>query len=58
VEAFEDIREDLGNSYTVTYYPKPNPNDGFRKIAVEIAGDPGKKLRVHTRPGYRPTKGV
>jgi VWFA-related protein len=55
VEAFEDIREDLGNSYTVTYYPKPNPNDGFRKIAVEIAGDPGKKLRVHTRPGYRPT---
>ena len=58
VEAFEDIREDLGNSYTVTYYPKPNPNDGFRKIAVEIAGDPGKKLRVHTRPGYRPTKGT
>jgi VWFA-related protein len=55
VEAFEDIREDLGNSYTVTYYPKPNPNEGFRKIAVEIAGDPGKKLRVHTRPGYRPT---
>src|ERR1017187_9693556 len=58
VEAFEDIREDLGNSYTVTYYPKPNPNDGFRKIAVEISGDPGKKLRVHTRPGYRPTKGA
>jgi VWFA-related protein len=55
VEAFEDIREDLGNSYTVTYYPKPNPNEGFRKIAVEVAGDPGKKLRVHTRPGYRPT---
>jgi VWFA-related protein len=58
VEAFEDIREDLGNSYTVTYYPRPNPNDGFRKIAVEISGDPGKKLRVHTRPGYRPTKGA
>jgi VWFA-related protein len=55
VEAFEDIREDLGNSYTVTYYPKPNPNDGFRKIAVEIAGDAGKKLRVHARPGYRPS---
>ena len=36
VEAFEDIREDLGNSYTITYYPQPNPNEGFRKISVEI----------------------
>ena len=25
VEAFESIREDLGNSYTVTYYPQANP---------------------------------
>ncbi len=59
VEAFEDIREDLGNSYTVTYYPKPNPNEGFRKIAVELPGDAGKKLRVHARPGYKPaSKGV
>ena len=56
VEAFEDIREDLGNSYTVTYYPAPNPNEGFRKISVEIVSDPGKKYRVHTRPGYRPGK--
>jgi VWFA-related protein len=58
VEAFEDIREDLGNSYTVTYYPAPNPNEGFRSIAVEIVSDPGKKYRVHTRPGYRPSRGV
>jgi len=58
VEAFEDIREDLGNSYTVTYYPAANPNDGFRKIAVEIVSDPGKKYRVHSRPGYRPSRGV
>jgi len=35
VEAFEDIREDLGNSYTVTYYPKTNPNEAFRKITIE-----------------------
>jgi len=56
VEAFEDIREDLGNSYTVTYYPQPNPNEGFRKIAVEIVSDPGKKWRVHVRPGYRPSR--
>ena len=52
VEAFEDIREDLGNSYTITYYPAANPNEGFRKILVEIVSDPGKKLRVHCRPGY------
>src|SRR6266849_5959950 len=54
VEAFEAIREDLGNSYTVTYYPAPNPNEGFRKIAVEIVTDVGKKYRVRSRPGYRP----
>jgi VWFA-related protein len=54
VEAFESIREDLGNSYTITYYPAPNPNEGFRKIAVEITSDPGKKHRVRARPGYRP----
>jgi VWFA-related protein len=57
VEAFESIREDLGNSYTVTYYPQTNPNEGFRKIAVEIPSDPGKKYRVSARPGYRPRAG-
>jgi VWFA-related protein len=57
VEAFEAIREDLGNSYTVTYYPQPNPNEGFRKIAVEIVSDPTRKLRVSARPGYRPRTG-
>jgi VWFA-related protein len=55
VEAFEDIREDLGNSYTITYYPQANPNENFRKISVEIVSDPGKKYRVHSRPGYRPS---
>jgi VWFA-related protein len=57
VEAFESIREDLGNSYTVTYYPQPNPNEGFRKITIEIASDVGKKYRVRARPGYRPRGG-
>lgn len=57
VEAFESIREDLGNSYTITYYPQPNPNDGFRKINVEIVSDIGKKYRVRARPGYRPQGG-
>lgn len=57
VEAFENIREDLGNSYTVTYYPQPNPNDGFRKITVDITSDVGKKYRIRARPGYRPNRG-
>jgi hypothetical protein len=42
--------------YTVTYYPAPNPNEGFRKISVEIVSDPGKKYRVQGRPGYRPSR--
>jgi Ca-activated chloride channel family protein len=54
VEAFEAIREDLGNSYTVTYYPAANQNEGFRKIDIQIVGDSGKKYRVRSRPGYRP----
>jgi Ca-activated chloride channel homolog len=58
MEAFEDIREDLGNSYTITYYPQPNPNEGFRKISVEIVSDPGKKYRIQCRPGYRPSRSV
>jgi VWFA-related protein len=57
VEAFEAIREDLGNSYTVTYYPQTNANEGFRKISVEILSDAGKKYRVQARPGYRPRGG-
>ena len=57
VEAFEAIREDLGNSYTITYYPQPNPNEGFRKLSVEILSDAQKKYRVQSRPGYRPKGG-
>ena len=56
VEAFENIREDMINCYTITYYPQANPNDGFRKISVELVNDPGKKLRVQVRPGYRPSR--
>ncbi|HWF10818.1 MAG TPA: VWA domain-containing protein [Bryobacteraceae bacterium] len=54
VEAFEAIREDLGNSYTVTYYPQPNANEGFRKIDIQIVSDAAKRYRVRSRPGYRP----
>ncbi len=58
VEAFESIREDLGNSYTITYYPQPNPNEGFRKIRVETTSDAAKKLKIRARPGYRPQRGI
>ena len=58
VEAFESIREDLGNAYTITYYPAANPNEGFRRIGVEIVSDVAKKYRVRARPGYRPRPGA
>lgn len=58
VEAFEAIREDLGNSYTVTYYPAPNPNEGFRRITIEVKSDAARKYRISARPGYRPRTGV
>jgi Ca-activated chloride channel homolog len=58
VEAFEAIREDLGNSYTLSYYPQANPNEGFRRIRVELTSDAAKKYRVRARPGYRPQRGI
>ena len=57
VEAFESIREDLGNSYTVTYYPQPNPNEGFRKISIVLTNEEYKKYKIRARPGYRPQRG-
>ncbi len=58
VEAFESIREDLGNSYTVTYYPQPNPNEGFRAIRVELSSEAMRKYKIRARPGYRPQRGL
>lgn len=57
VEAFENIREDLGNSYTITYYPQPNPNEGFRKISIDLTSEQAKKYKIRARPGYRPQRG-
>ena len=53
-EAFHSIREELQNSYTITYYPQANPNEGWRSIAVEMVGENSRNLRVRTRAGYRP----
>ena len=36
VEAFESIREDLGNSYTVTYYPASKSKRG---VPEDLGGD-------------------
>jgi Ca-activated chloride channel homolog len=58
VEAFESIREDLGNSYTLTYYPQPNANEGFRRIHIELTSDAIKKYKIRARPGYRPQRGL
>jgi VWFA-related protein len=58
VEAFESIREDLGNSYTITYYPQPNPNEGFRRIRIELTSEAMKKFKIRARPGYRPQRGI
>ena len=44
----------VGLDTAPAYYPKPNPNEEFRKISVEITADVGKKYRVRSRPGYRP----
>jgi len=57
VEAFESIRDSLGNSYTVTYYPAGNDNEGFREVTVEIVTPEGRNYSVRGRPGYRPRVG-
>ncbi len=53
-EAFVNIREELASSYTLTYYPQPNPNRGWRNIEVELLGEALRKYRIRTRNGYRP----
>ncbi len=53
-KAFASIRDDLAHLYTLTYYPQPNPNYGWRSITVRLAGDRLKNFHVRTRSGYRP----
>jgi Ca-activated chloride channel homolog len=52
--AFASIRDDLAHLYSLSYYPKPNPNSGWRAITVKLVGDRLKKYKVRTRNGYRP----
>lgn len=53
-QAFASIRDDLAHLYSLSYYPKANPNMGWRAITVDLVGDRFKKCRVRTRKGYRP----
>lgn len=53
-KAFASIRDDLGHLYALSYYPKSNPNHGWRNITVRLMGDHLKNYHVRTRNGYRP----
>lgn len=53
-KAFASIRDDLAHLYTLTYYPQPNPNYGWRSISVKLTGPALKDYRVRVRSGYRP----
>lgn len=51
--AFASIREDLAHLYSLSYYPQPNSNRGWRSISVKLVGDRLQKYHVRTRDGYR-----
>jgi len=51
-QAFASIREDLGHLYSISYYPQPNPNRGWRAITVKLAGKDLQKFHIRTRDGY------
>jgi Ca-activated chloride channel homolog len=53
-KAFASIREDLAHLYSISYYPQPNPNRGWRAISVRLLSDRTTKYRIRTRDGYRP----
>jgi Ca-activated chloride channel family protein len=52
-QAFSSIRDDLAHLYTLSYYPQPNPNRGWRTITVKLVGKSLQKYHVRTRDGYR-----
>jgi len=52
-KAFASIRDDLAHLYSLSYYPQPNPNRGWRSITVNLVGKDKQKYRIRTRDGYR-----
>ncbi|MBS1820878.1 MAG: VWA domain-containing protein [Acidobacteria bacterium] len=55
-DAFASIRDDLAHLYSLSYYPQPNPNRGWRSISVKLVGEAAQKYRIRTRDGYRVLK--
>ena len=53
-KAFASIRDDLAHLYSISYYPQPNPNQGWRTISVKLVGKRLKNYHIRTRNGYRP----
>jgi Ca-activated chloride channel family protein len=51
-QAFAAIRNDLGHLYSISYYPQPNPNRGWRTISVKLVGKEMQKYHIRTRDGY------
>jgi VWFA-related protein len=52
-QAFASIRDDLAHLYSLSYYPQPNPNRGWRSITVKLVGKNLQKYHIRTRDGYR-----
>jgi VWFA-related protein len=52
-QAFASISEDLSHLYSISYYPQPNPNHGWRSISVKLSGAALQKYHIRTRDGYR-----
>jgi VWFA-related protein len=51
--AFASIRDDLAHLYSLSYYPRPNPNRGWRTIKVKLTNGQYKNYHIRTRDGYR-----
>jgi VWFA-related protein len=52
-QAFASIREDLNHLYSISYYPQPNPNRGWRSISVKLSGPALQRYHIRCRDGYR-----
>jgi Ca-activated chloride channel homolog len=52
-DAFRSIRDDLAHLYSLSYYPQPNPNRGWRTIRVTLSSTQHRKYHIRTRDGYR-----
>ncbi len=53
-QAFTAVRDDLAHLYSLSYYPKANPNRGWRTISVKLVPEKERKYHIRTRNGYRP----